>query len=189
MITLLSVYLNRIFSNHIYIRHSTKMKSALEEWVDIREDHFQHNSLERKRKHAAHDPKHHAHVLVKTLELISYNLWTPYNQCTWKPCQMLKKNIIKCDMPKHVMWDDKWAAPKNLGFYWANLAEVRHPQSRRGHIESFWEIFPFSWSKQHKHSLLSKSIWSSCAQPSPCPKGKKTHPNWASYMKDIGFLI
>ena len=33
-------------------------------------------------------------------------------------------------------------------------------------------------------SSLSKPIFSSCAQPSPCPKGEKPHPKCASYVKD-----
>ena len=30
--------------------------------------------------------------------------------------------------------NDKWANPENLGVFWANVDEVRHPQSWRGHI-------------------------------------------------------
>ena len=36
--------------------------------------------------------------------------------------------------------------------------------------------------------IFTKSIQSSCAQPSPCPKGKKPHPNWALYAKDYWLL-
>ena len=35
----------------------------------------------------------------------------------------------------------------------------------------------------------SKSIMSSCAQPPPCPKEKNPHPDWASYVRDIGSYI
>ena len=42
---------------------------------------------------------------------------------------------------------------------------------------------------------FSESTWSSCAQPSTCPKedgkknSKKKNPNWALYVEDIGSYI
>ena len=57
-------------------------------------------------------------------------------------------------------------------------------------MRSFLGDFPF-FMKQATCALFffPKSIWSNCAHPSPCPKGKKSHPNRASYVKDIGFQI
>ena len=43
---------------------------------------------------------------------------------------------------------------QKFGITWANLSEVCHPQSWRGHMSSFWEISLFSWSKQHVHSFF-----------------------------------
>ena len=46
-------------------------------------------------------------------------------------------------------------------------------------MRPFWEISPFSWSKQHAHRfyyLFFKSIQSSCAQPPCWPQGRKTPP-------------
>ena len=63
--------------------------------------------------------------------------------------------------------DDKWATAKKRSF-WENLDEVRDPRSWRRQMKSFWEMSPFSWSKQHVHQGFPKSIQSSCAQPCRC---------------------
>ena len=52
----------------------------------------------------------------------------------------------------YVMWMKKELLLK-LWVCWANLDEVHHPQSWRGHMRSFWEISPFSWSKHHLHQF------------------------------------
>ena len=72
--------------------------------------------------------------------------------------------------------------------FWASLGKVHDPLNWRGRMRLFWEILFFSWSKQHVHWVffLFFLFWSSCAQPSPCPKGKQNlYPNWALYVKDI----
>ena len=72
------------------------------------------------------------------------------------------------------------------------------PSKLEGHMRSFWEIF-FLWNNQHVHLILSKSIGSSCAQPSLCPKGdirfsKKTptrivHNMWKILVPKFGSYI
>ena len=93
-------------------------------------------------------------------------------------------------MPQNL---EGWQLCHNMFCEWqvTYLDEVRHRQSWRGHMRSFWKISPF-FMEQATCALIyfSKSIQSSCAQPPPCPKGKKkkkNHPNWASYVKNIGF--
>ena len=39
----------------------------------------------------------------------------------------------------------------------ANVVEVHRTQTWRGHMTSFWEVFPCPWSKQHVHSFLSQN--------------------------------
>ncbi len=74
--------------------------------------------------------------------------------------------------------NDKWATPKKLGIYlfyffikfrW-NLSSPK----LEGSHEAIWGDFPF-FMEQATCALISssfKSIWWSCGQLSPCPKGK-----------------
>ena len=48
------------------------------------------------------------------------------------------------------MWMTNELLPK-IWVFWANLNET---QSWRGHMWSFCEISPFSWSKQHVHQVI-----------------------------------
>ena len=70
--------------------------------------------------------------------------------------------------------DDKWAIPGQFGCFGASLDKVRHSQSWRGHMRSFGEIFPFSWSKQHVHSFFN-----------PTPSGQVVHNRQLALRKKI----
>ena len=72
---------------------------------------------------------------------------------------------------------------QRIGFLGANLDEVRHPQSWRATWGHFGRLPPFhgasNMSTYRKSNIYIyiffsfKSVWSSCAQPPPYPKGKK----------------
>ena len=93
--------------------------------------------------------------------------------------------LERCPICHNIICGWQMSYSQILGFL-ANLDEVRHLRSWRGHMRSFWEISPFSWMEQatcapsfflnpsnqvvHKHHVVLR---------------RKPHPYWASYYVKI----
>ena len=120
------------------------------------------------------------HVIKKRSQGICIHGWSQFGPCLGE----MPFGLISFCCGQIFLYGWQMSCTQIFGFSWANLDEVHHPQSWRGHMRSLWEVSLFHWASNmctkfiiylfifwRQKANTANARWIKTKENAPTPRG------------------